>query len=118
MALQSFKDLLAWQKTEELSLGIYKAFAGCTDLGFKDQIQRASISVMNNVAEGYGRRSDKALINFLTIARGSVTEVESMLLLALKLGYLDEQTQEKLLAQTTVVAKLLAAFISKVRTNS
>jgi four helix bundle protein len=88
MALQSFKDLTVWQKAQNLSLTIYREFATCRDYGFKDQIQRAGISITNNIAEGYGRRSNRALGNFLTIARGSVAEVESMLLMAHKLGYI------------------------------
>ena len=114
MALQSFKDLLAWQRAQRLSLNIYKEFSSCRDYGFKDQIQRAAVSIMNNVAEGYGRRSDKALINFLTIARGSAAEVESMLLMAHQLNYINLQTQHELLIQTDEVAKLLTAFINKI----
>lgn len=118
MPLQSFKELLVWQKSEQLSLGIYKSFASCRDYGFKDQIQRAGISIMNNVAEGYGRRSDKALINFLNIARGSAAEVESMILHSFQLGYIDMLARDELLLQTETVAKLLTAFINKLRADS
>ncbi len=115
MALQSFKDLNVWQKAQGLSLSIYKEFLNCKDYGFKDQIQRASLSIMNNIAEGYGRRSDKALCNFLTIARGSAAEVESMVIMAYQLQYIDLQTQDDLLKQTEAVAKLLTAFMNKIR---
>ena len=114
MALQSFKDLTVWQKAEDLSLNVYREFATCKDYGFKDQIQRASISIINNIAEGYGRRSDKALFNFLTIARGSAAEVESMVILALQLKYIDSPAQKSLLAQIEDVAKLLTAFRNKI----
>lgn len=118
MALQSFKDLTVWQKALNLSLSIYKEFAGCKDYGFKDQIQRASISIINNIAEGYGRRSDKALMNFLTIARGSVAEVESMILMAHQLQYIDLPTQNELLTQAEEVAKLLTGFINKISSDN
>ena len=118
MALQSFKDLVVWQKAQELSLDIYREFSSCKDYGFKDQIQRATLSIMNNVAEGYGRRSDRALINFLNIARGSAAEVESMIFMAHKLGYIDLNTQNRLLRQIDEVAKLLTAFINKINSDT
>lgn len=118
MKSHSFKELLVWQKSQALSLMIYKEFAGCRDFGFKDQIQRASVSIMNNIAEGYGRRSDKALINFLNIARGSAAEVESMTLLAFQLGYIGPEAQQKLLIEAEEVGKLVTAFIKRLRTDS
>lgn len=118
MALKSFKDLLAWQKARDFSLHIYGEFATCKDFGFKDQIQRASISISNNVAEGYGRRSDKALANFLTIARGSAAEVESMLFLALDLKYIDRVAYDPLAIELDTVSKLPSAFINKIREAS
>jgi four helix bundle protein len=113
MALRSFKDLLVWQKAQSLTLNIYTEFSECKDYGFKDQIQRAAVSISNNIAEGYGRRSDNALMNFLNIARGSAAEVESMLLIAHKLGYIDLRSQGTLLEQTNEVAKLITAFRNK-----
>ncbi len=113
MAIQSFKDLLVWQKARDLTVDIYKAFENAPDFGFKNQIQRASVSIMNNIAEGYARRSDKALRNYLSIARGSTGEVESMLMVAEPLKHIPPRTQSQLLSQTTEVGKLLTAFMSK-----
>ena len=118
MALQSFKDLIVWQKSQVLSFNVYREFVSCRDYGFKDQIQRAAISIMNNTAEGYGRRSDKVLAHFLTIARGSAAEVESMLLMAHQLGYIDEHIRDRLLNQTEEVAKLLTGFMNKIHATS
>jgi four helix bundle protein len=118
MAVKSFKDLLVWQKSRELSLDIYATFVGCRDYGFKDQIQRASISIMNNIAEGYGRRSDRALAHFLIIARGSAAEVESMLTIATELTYLTTDQQRALIYQTEEVGRLLTAFRAKLKANS
>lgn len=117
MALQSFKDLVVWQKAKVLTLDIYKELNGCRDYGFKDQIQRASVSIMNNIAEGYAKQSDKALSNFLFIARGSTAEVESMLLIAPELGFLKADTQQKLVAQTEEVGKLLTSFIKRINNS-
>lgn len=118
MTLQSFKDLIVWQKACNLTDSVYKEFSNCRDYGFKDQIQRASISIANNIAEGYGRRSDKALNNFLTIARGSAAEVESMVLMSYNLKYIDKRTQQELLEQIEEIAKLITAFKNKIYASS
>ena len=113
MATQSFKELLVWQRASDFSVDIYKTFSDLRDFSFKDQIQRAAMSVPNNIAEGYARRSDKALRNFLYIAKGSATEVESMLLVANRLGYLSIEQCEQLTKNAQEVQKLLSGFIKK-----
>lgn len=111
MATQSFKKLLVWQQSSDLAVDIYKAFSECRDFGFRDQIQRAAISLPNNIAEGYARRSDKALRNFLSIAKGSAAEVESMLYIAVQLGYLTVDKQKALTDQVEESGRLLSGFI-------
>lgn len=59
MKIDKFEDIVAWQKANELTLYIYKAFKSNKDFGFRNQIQRASVSIMNNIAEGFERRGDK-----------------------------------------------------------
>ncbi|MBA3758262.1 four helix bundle protein [Candidatus Saccharibacteria bacterium] len=113
MKTQSFKDLVTWQKAADLAVSIYGEFKDCKDFSFRDQIQRATISISNNVAEGYAKRSDKAFRNFLMIAKGSCAEVESMLLIAHKLGYISEAKQQTLLEQTEEVGRLLSGFVRK-----
>ena len=113
MAGQSFKDLIAWKKAHSLAVDIYQEFSSCKDFSFRDQIQRASVSIMNNIAEGCGRRSDNTFRHFLKIAKGSAAEVESMLILAASLGYIDQSTQQKLLEQTEETSKILSGFIKK-----
>ena len=71
MKIERFKDILAWQKAKEMSLSIYSLFKELKDFGFKDQICRASVSVMNNIAEGFERRSDNEFKHFLFVAKGS-----------------------------------------------
>ena len=75
MKIEKFEDIIAWQKAEELTLLIYKAFKDNKDFGFKDQIQKASVSIMNNIAEGFERRGDKEFKHFLFIAKGSSGEI-------------------------------------------
>src|SRR3989337_3357169 len=113
MATQSFRDLLVWQKASDFSVEVYKTFLQTKDYSFRDQVQRAALSIPNNIAEGHARRSDKAFRNFLFIAKGSAAEVESMLLIATKLRYITEAQQRVLVSQVQEVAKLLAGFIKK-----
>jgi four helix bundle protein len=63
---KSFEDIFAWQKARELAVQVYESFAESRDFGFKDQIQRASVSVMNNIAEGFERQTDRSFIKVYT----------------------------------------------------
>jgi four helix bundle protein len=89
MTIEKFEDLLVWQKSKEFVVRISLVFKDCKDYSFKDQIWRASISIMNNIAEGFERRGDKEFKNFLNISKGSSGEVRSMLSLAYDLKYID-----------------------------
>lgn len=113
MAIQSFKDLHVWQKSSDFSVDVYKTFSEVRDFSFKDQIQRAAVSISNNIAEGYAKRSDKAFRNYLFIAKGSAAEVESMLSVALKLGYIDTEKQVKLTDDIHQIYKLIHGFMKK-----
>ncbi|MDZ7744469.1 MAG: four helix bundle protein [Candidatus Saccharibacteria bacterium] len=113
MGIESFKDIIAWQKARELTTDVYGSFSTCKDYGFRDQIQRAAVSIMNNIAEGYAKQSNKSLRNYLYIAKGSAFEVESMLIVAKDLGYLNDKNQKKLLSEVIEVSKLLSGFIRK-----
>lgn len=113
MATQSFKDLIVWQRSKDFSIDVYKAFLNVRDRSFRDQIQRAALSIPNNVAEGYARRSDKALRNFLYISKGSAAEVESMLVIAYELGYVSKESISELTEAVQEIQKLLSGFIRK-----
>jgi len=111
MTIKKFEDIVAWQKSKELTKVIYKIFQNNRDFGFKDQIQRASISAMNNIAEGFERRSDKEFKHFLFIAKGSCGEVRSMLYLALEFGYITKDEFKILFKLTVDISRLIAGFI-------
>lgn len=111
MKIERFEDIQAWQKALEMTKEIYLQFCSVKDYGFRDQIQRAAISVMNNIAEGFERKSDAEFKHFLYIAKGSCGEVRSMLLLALSLEIIDRENIEKLLADTEIISKMLSNFI-------
>ncbi|MBI9020750.1 MAG: four helix bundle protein [Verrucomicrobia bacterium] len=84
---ECFEDLRIWQEARPLVKLIYQDFRGCKDYGFCDQIQRAGVSVMNNIAEGFERNSDADFARFLNIAKGSAGEVRSMYYSAEDLNY-------------------------------
>ena len=91
MKVQRFEELEAWQIARELANQMYKITkeeSVCRNFGFVDQIRRAAISIMNNIAEGFERGSNKDFVRFLFIARGSAGEVRSLLYLGLDQGYL------------------------------
>ncbi len=113
MATQSFKDLIVWQRASEVSIEIYTTFKHLKDFSFRDQIQRAALSIPNNIAEGHARRSDKAFRNFLFIAKGSAAEVESMLIIAARLGYIESEQEALVIKKVDEVSKLLSGFIKK-----
>jgi four helix bundle protein len=89
--VERFEDLQVWQMAHDLSMSIYrltKAGEFSKDWGLKDQVQRASVSVMSNIAEGFERYSRQEFKQFLSIARGSCAEVRSQIQLAKSLGYI------------------------------
>lgn len=110
----SFKDILAWQKAHDLCVFVYQDFRTCKDYAFKDQIQRAAVSVMNNIAEGHAKRSDKSFKSFLLISKGSLAEVQSMLILvAVSLDYMDEGTMLKRFALAEETGRITSGLIKK-----
>ena len=96
---RSFENLYVWQESRELINTIYKIMSSCRDYGFKDQIQRAAVSIMNNIAEGFESGSDAKFLNFLNISRGSCAEVRSMLYLCQDLGFCTKDEREQLQSQ-------------------
>ena len=81
------ENLYIWNESRKVVNKIYSIMKNCRDYGFKDQIQRASVSIMNNIAEGLESGSDAKFVNFLNIAKGSCSEVKSMLYLCEDFNY-------------------------------
>lgn len=113
MKIERFEDILAWQKSQDFAVSMYGVLKNCKDFGFRDQLQRAAVSISNNIAEGFERRGDKQLKYFLFIAKGSCGEVRSMLYLGRRIGIFSETDFNKFLAQSEEVSKILSGFISK-----
>ncbi len=116
-SVHRFEDLLAWQKARELTREIYKTFRTCRDGGFTDQIQRASVSVMSNIAEGFERGTRQEFTNYLYIAKGSAGEVRAQLYVAYDVGYLNIETFKSLKSKAEECSKLLSTFIKGVKSS-
>lgn len=109
--IEKFEDILVWQKAYKLTVDVYIAFKDCRDYSFRDQIQRAVISIMNNIAEGYERKGNKEFKHFLFIAKGSCGEVRSMLYPAIDLGYISKDKFDNFKKQTIEIARMLSGLI-------
>ncbi len=97
--IDKFEDLIAWQKARELAKNIYrvtKIGEFLKDFGLRDQIRRASVSIMSNIAEGFERGGRSEFHQFLVIAKGSCAELRSQLYVALDVGYIDVETFQSL----------------------
>ncbi len=116
MKIRRFEEIRAWQEARELVKMIYQAIRDnknfYRDFGLREQIQRASISVVSNIAEGFGRRSRKEFIQFLFVAKGSIAEVQSQLYIALDQSYITQEVFSMLYDKSEEVAKLLSGFIT------
>ena len=111
MKVRNLENLRVWQETRLFVNSIYEMMQTCKDFSFKDQIQRASISIMNNIAEGSESGSDKTYIRYLNISKGSCSEVKSMLYLCEDRKYCTlekrKELHSKLLSITSQIYKLI-----------
>lgn len=116
---EKFEEIVAWQKAYAVTVQVYRITATdnfAKDFGLKDQIRRAAVSVMANIAEGHGRRSNVEFAQFLNIARGSVAEVQSHLHVAKGLGYISEQDFKHLYGLLSELSKMTLALARYLRT--
>ncbi|MDP2645954.1 MAG: four helix bundle protein [Desulfobacterales bacterium] len=118
--IEKFEDIEAWQKARELTREIYRITnhgAFSKDFGLRDQIRRAAVSVMSDIAEGFGRGGNKELVQFLSMAKGSASEVQAQLYVALDANYITKDQFRQLydLAQST--GKLVGGFIRYLQTS-
>ncbi len=114
MAIERFEDLIAWQKARQLSNMVYeytKQDAFKKDYGLCNQIRRAAVSIMSNIAEGFDRSGNKEFIQFLFIAKGSTAEVESQLYVALDNNYITGEQFTEITTLTKAIKSLLSGFI-------
>lgn len=117
MRVSKFEDLLVWQKSIDLAIAVYKLFEKNQDWGFKNQIKRASVSIANNIAEGFDRSSDKEFKRFLFIALGSASEVRSMNYLSFKLNYVSAEEYIKCNVSLIEISKMLNGLSRSLNRN-
>ena len=113
-----FEDIDAWQKARELTRAIYTVSGKGSfskDFALRDQIRRASISIMANIAEGFERGGNKGFLNFLSIAKGSAGEVRAQLYVALDQQHLTEEAFEDLADLTTRATRLIGGLMAYLR---
>jgi len=114
MSIQTYSDLVAWQKAMGVVETVYRVTRDWPReelFGLTSQIRRAAVSVPANIAEGQGRTGIKEFLHHLSIANGSLRELQTHVLISQRLGYSDESTCKALMEQTTEVARLLVGLI-------
>jgi four helix bundle protein len=107
MAFQSFEDLEVWQRGCRLAVDIFKTYAACRNFTMQDQVQRASLSIPCNIAEGYERNSNKEFIRFLNIAKGSGGELRTQLYISRKLDFLKKGDFDRLVKESKEISAML-----------
>jgi four helix bundle protein len=112
---ENFEDLRIWQRARELANAVYDAFGKCREFDFRSQIQSAATSVMNNIAEGFERRTKKDFAHFLDLAKGSAGEVRSMLYLGEDRGYITAKAAEPLRIDYKDLSKSIGALAASLR---
>jgi len=114
MKIERFEDIEAWKKARELVAAIYRITEESQfsrDYGLRDQIRRSAVSIMSNIAEGFSRQTNKEFIQFLFIAKGSASELQSQLYIALDLGYVSESKFQEIYDLATDALKLISGLI-------
>lgn len=114
MKLETFEDMEMWQDARSLVNSVYDITAEgnfARDYALRDQIRRASLSVMSNIAEGFDRAGNKEFVHFLNIAKASAAEVRSQLYIASDQGYIDSKTFTLLKDKLLSISRQLSAFM-------
>lgn len=115
--IERFEDLVAWQKSRGMAAIIYKITGEgnfSKDFALRDQIRRAAVSVMSNIAEGFERKGSKEFHQFLIIAKASCAEVRSQLYIALDVGYINNDVFEDLYKSSVEVSKIISGLRTSV----
>ncbi|MEP6742082.1 MAG: four helix bundle protein [bacterium] len=113
-----FKDLIAWQKARKLTRRIYKATnegSFARDFGLKDQIRRAAVSTMSNIAEGFERGSSAEFYRFLVMAKGSCAELRNQLYISLDVAYISIEEFNSLMSEAIEVGRIVGGLRAAVQ---
>ncbi len=116
--MKTYRELICWQKAIELVKSIYKItnnFPHTEQFGLTSQLRRAAVSVPSNIAEGFGRGSNKDFRRFLDISRGSLFEIQTQIYIAKELDYIDKEFFEKVYEQSREVERILVGFMKSLK---
>jgi four helix bundle protein len=116
--IKSFEDLEVWKISKEFTLDIYKITGKKEfnhDYSLRDQLRRASVSIISNIAEGYERNGNKEMVQFLIISKGSAGEIRAQLIIAFELNYLSQSEFEELKDKIFNISKQLSGFIKYIK---
>jgi four helix bundle protein len=116
--INSYKDLIVWQKSMDLTESVYRIsekLPSKENYGLISQMRRAAVSIPSNIAEGYGRQSTGSYAQFLSIARGSLLELETQIELCIRLKYINQIDSEKIINDIIEISKMLTTLISKIK---
>ncbi len=118
--IQKFEDIESWKKARRLTNEIYRATAigdFARDFGLKDQLRRATVSILSNIAEGFERGGDKEFSQFLSIAKGSCGEVRAQLYVALDQGYFSTKVFDRLSKNAIEISELVAGLMRYLKSS-
>ena len=106
-----FEDMDVWKKSSRLSVNIYRHLADLKDFGFKDQITRSGLSIPSNIAEGFGRATDKDKRNFLNYAKGSCAELRTQIYIGIEIGYIHAEVGSQWVKETKEISSMLTGLM-------
>jgi four helix bundle protein len=118
MAVQHYQQLIAWQKAIDLVTAVYRSTAKFPKdelYGLTSQMRRAAVSIPSNIAEGQGRRSRGEFQHFLGIAKGSLFELETQVLISVRLGFIGNDAGEALQGMIHEVGRILSGFMASLK---
>jgi four helix bundle protein len=113
MSVQHYRELIVWQKAIVLVETVYRAtnsFPQTEIYALSNQIRRAAVSIPSNIAEGQGRNSTRVFLHFLSVAQGSLMELETQITIAQRLGYFDRAQEQNLLGSTAEISRMFSGL--------
>ena len=113
---QSFEDLDVWKRTCQLAVRVYEVLKDCRDFGLKDQMQRAAVSIVSNVAEDC-ERGGRDFVRFLTISRGSAAELRTQVYIASRIEILTSEQTAELISELKQISKMLTALANSIKSR-
>ncbi len=112
-----FEKLDVWKTSTDLSVSVYRNMKNLRDYGFKDQITRASLSIPSNIAEGMTRSGTREKLQYLSIAKGSCSELRTQIYIGIKIEYISDETGKDWIDRTRRIASMISGLRKKIKTE-